>query len=183
MKPVQSTLSNQRVPSWKSQLKLISHHKYPFTINKQDYKLDRITSEPFSVRYWCRIHITYSYPFPWKVHCLLLRLRSHSFRSKPLPSDGLVKRYQRTSVLSTFSTLAERWFYELHYTIASQLNRNWKVLSLPRIHTNRTDGFLKHWFCKWLYPHMTVLVADWTLTPEKVNPIFLSRKLIMNPNA
>ena len=57
--PVQSSFSNQRVASWKSQLKLISHRKYLFTINKQDYKLDRITSESFSVRYWRRTNMTY----------------------------------------------------------------------------------------------------------------------------
>ena len=57
--PVQSTFSNQRVASWKSQLKLISHRKYLLTINKQDYKLDRITSELFSVRHWRRTNMTY----------------------------------------------------------------------------------------------------------------------------
>jgi len=109
----------------------------PLTINRQDYKLDRIRSEPFSVRYWCRKHITYSFNLALSREKLIVNseaeivsisLKTALARCTVLVYCVSLKRYQRTSALSTSSRLKDG-STKLYYSIVSQRNRNWKVLS------------------------------------------------------
>jgi len=144
-------------------LKLVSHHKRLVTINKHIYWTASDKSRFQSERYWSRKPTTYSFKlalfqerftvyFSGQVRILSAQNCSDTMYCISILGQ-LEKVNQRTSVLSTYSRMKGD-STKLYYTIVSQQNRNWKVLSLPCISTNKTERVsigVTNYFTLWQY--------------------------------